>query len=64
MTKTLLDKNPSLSRQDLDPQIHAIGDDTHPEIEALLTERRATGQSRAEGMVGEKQAGGPVLLTR
>jgi len=38
--QALLDKNPSLSRQDLGPQIHAISDDTHHQIEALLTEHQ------------------------
>jgi periplasmic protein CpxP/Spy len=38
--QTLLDKNPKLSRQDLGPQIHAISDETHHEIEALLTEHQ------------------------
>jgi len=36
--QALLDKKPGLSRQDLGPQIHAISDDTHHQIEALLTE--------------------------
>jgi hypothetical protein len=34
------DKNPRLSRQDLGPQIHAISDETHHQIEALLTEHQ------------------------
>jgi len=38
--QALFDKNPKLSRQDLGPQIHAISDDTHHEIEALLTEHQ------------------------
>jgi Spy/CpxP family protein refolding chaperone len=38
--QALLDKNPKLSRQDLGPQIHAISDDTHHEIEALLTDHQ------------------------
>ena len=38
--QALLDKNPSLSRQDLAPRIHAISDDTHHEIHALLTEHQ------------------------
>ena len=38
--QALLDKNPNLSRQDLGPQIHAISDETHHQIEALLTERQ------------------------
>jgi hypothetical protein len=35
--QALLDKNPTASRQDLGPQIHAISDETHHEIHALLT---------------------------
>jgi hypothetical protein len=34
--QALLDKNPSASRQALGPQIHAISDETHHEIHALL----------------------------
>jgi hypothetical protein len=33
----LLDKNPIASRQELGPQIHAISDETHYQIHALLT---------------------------
>ena len=36
----LFDKNPGLSRGDLGPQIHAISDETHHQIEALLTEHQ------------------------
>ncbi len=35
--QALFDKNPKLSRQDLGPGIHAISDETHHQIEALLT---------------------------
>ncbi|MGC2130876.1 MAG: hypothetical protein WA629_12370 [Candidatus Aquilonibacter sp.] len=35
--QALFDKNPTLSRQQLAPQIHAISDETHREIHALLT---------------------------
>jgi Spy/CpxP family protein refolding chaperone len=38
--QALLDKHPNLSRQELGPQIHAISDQTHHEIEALLTEHQ------------------------
>jgi Spy/CpxP family protein refolding chaperone len=38
--QALFDKNPGVSRQDLGPQIHAISDDTHHQIEALLTEHQ------------------------
>jgi hypothetical protein len=35
-----LDKNPTKSRQELGPQIHAISDDTHRKIHALLTDHQ------------------------
>jgi predicted HTH transcriptional regulator len=38
--QALLDKNPNASRQELAPQIHAISDETHREIHALLTEHQ------------------------
>jgi protein CpxP len=38
--QALLDKNPTRSRQDLAPQIHAISDETHHQIGALLTEHQ------------------------
>ena len=38
--QALLDKNPSASRQELGPQIHAVSDETHREIHALLTDHQ------------------------
>lgn len=38
--QALFDKNPKLSRKDLGPQIHAISDETHHEIETLLTDHQ------------------------
>ena len=38
--QSLLDKNPAASRQELAPQIHAISDETHHKIHALLTNRQ------------------------
>ncbi|MCU1225122.1 MAG: hypothetical protein JWQ42_3215 [Edaphobacter sp.] len=38
--QALLDKNPTASRQELGPQIHAISDDTHSKIHALLTDHQ------------------------
>jgi periplasmic protein CpxP/Spy len=38
--KALLDRNPTASRQELGPQIHAISDETHREIHALLTDHQ------------------------
>jgi hypothetical protein len=38
--QALLDKNPNASRQELGPQIHAISDQTHREIHALLSDHQ------------------------
>jgi Spy/CpxP family protein refolding chaperone len=38
--QALLDKNPTASRQELGPQIHAISDETHFKIHALLTDHQ------------------------
>jgi Spy/CpxP family protein refolding chaperone len=38
--QALFDNNPRLSRKDLGPQIHAISNETHHQIEALLTEHQ------------------------
>ncbi len=38
--QALLDKNPTASRQELAPQIHAISDETHRKIHALLTDHQ------------------------
>jgi protein CpxP len=38
--QALLDKNPTVSRQALGPQIHAISDETHRKIHALLTDHQ------------------------
>jgi periplasmic protein CpxP/Spy len=38
--QALFDKNPSTPRGALRPQIHAISDETHHEIEALLTDHQ------------------------
>jgi predicted HTH transcriptional regulator len=38
--QTLLDENPTASRQDLGPQIHAISDETHHQIHALLSDHK------------------------
>jgi len=38
--QALLDKNPATSRQQLGPQIHAISDETHHQIHALLTDHQ------------------------
>jgi periplasmic protein CpxP/Spy len=38
--QALLDKNPTASREELGPQIHAISDETHREVHALLTDHQ------------------------
>jgi periplasmic protein CpxP/Spy len=38
--QALLDKNPTASRQQLGPQVHAISDETHHKIHALLTDHQ------------------------
>ena len=38
--QALLDKNPTASRQQLGPEIHAISDETHNKIHALLTDHQ------------------------
>ena len=38
--QALFDNNPGVSRKDLGAQIHAISDQTHREIEAVLTEHQ------------------------
>ena len=38
--QALFDHNPKASRQELAPQIHAISDETHREIHALLTKHQ------------------------
>jgi hypothetical protein len=38
--QALLDKNPTASRQELAPQIHAISNETHHEIHALLNDHQ------------------------
>jgi len=38
--QALFDKSPNASRQELSPQIHAISDETHHEIHALLSDHQ------------------------
>jgi periplasmic protein CpxP/Spy len=38
--QALLDKNPTASRRELGPQIHAISDETHNKIHSLLTDHQ------------------------
>ncbi|HEY6768624.1 MAG TPA: hypothetical protein VI386_28015 [Candidatus Sulfotelmatobacter sp.] len=57
--QALLDKNPTASRQELAPQIHAISDDTHHKIHALLTDHqkeleKAMQQREHDGQEGRR----------
>jgi Spy/CpxP family protein refolding chaperone len=52
--QTLLDKNPTASRQELAPQIHAISDETHHQIHALLTDHQ---QELERAMVQREHTG-------
>jgi hypothetical protein len=45
--QALFDKNPTASRQELGPQIHAISDETHRKIHALLTDHQKIGKGDA-----------------
>src|ERR1700730_6185796 len=38
--QALMDRNPNASRQELGPQIHAISEETHREIHALLSDHQ------------------------
>jgi hypothetical protein len=52
--QALLDKNPTATRQELFPQIHAISDETHRQIHALLTDR----QKKLESAMMHRGRGG------
>jgi hypothetical protein len=53
--QVLLDKNPAASRQELGPQIHAISDQTHGKIHALLTDHQ---KELEKAMVQREHNGG------
>ena len=62
--QALLDKNPNLSRKDLGPQIHAISDETHHQIEALLTEhQKQLAKSMQERMRNREESSRPAPST-
>jgi Spy/CpxP family protein refolding chaperone len=54
--QALLDKNPTSSRQEIAPQIHAISADTHRQIHALLTDHQ---KELEKAMVQHEHHGGP-----
>jgi len=55
--QTVLDKNPTASRRDLAPQIHAISDETHRKIHALLTDH----QKELEGAMQKREHEGTEI---
>jgi Spy/CpxP family protein refolding chaperone len=60
--QALLDKNPTASRQELGPQIHAISDETHRKIHALLTDHQKElekAMQQREHNGGENRRSGP-----
>jgi Spy/CpxP family protein refolding chaperone len=62
--QALFDNNPKLSRQDLGPQIHAISDETHHQIEALLTEhQKQLAKAMQERMLNGEESRRPALST-
>ena len=62
--QALFDKNPRLSRKDLGPQIHAISDETHHQIEALLTEhQKQLAKSMQERMRNGEESRRPAPST-
>lgn len=64
--QALLDKNPNASRQELGPQIHAISDETHHTIHALLTDHQKeleTAMQQREHNGGENKRSAPPAAT-
>jgi Spy/CpxP family protein refolding chaperone len=62
--QALLDKNPTRSRQDLGPQIHAISDETHHQIEEVLTEhQKQLAKAMQERMRDGKESRRPAPST-
>jgi Spy/CpxP family protein refolding chaperone len=62
--QALFDNNPKLSRRDLGPQIHAISDETHHQIEALLTEhQKQLAKAMQERMRNGEESRRPVPPT-
>ena len=62
--QALFDNNPRLSREDLGPQIHAISDETHQEIHALLTEhQKQLEKAMVKRMNNGEESGRPAPST-
>jgi hypothetical protein len=62
--QAVLDKNPTASRQELAPQIHAISDETHHKIHAQLTDHQKelekAMQQRGHGEENTRPASSPA----
>jgi len=58
--QALLDKNPTATREDFAPQIHAISDETHRQIHTLLTDHQ---KELEKAMVQRRHSGGEHLRT-
>jgi len=64
--QVLLDKNPTASRQELGPQIHAVSDETHREIHALLSDHQKElekAMQQREHNGGENRRSAPPAAT-
>src|ERR1700689_2618666 len=64
--QALLDKNPTASRQELGPQIHAISDETHGKIHALLTDHQKElekAMQQREHNGGENRRSSPAVAS-
>src|ERR1700756_1853561 len=55
--QAVLDKNPTAARRDLAPEIHAISDETHRKIHALLTDH----QKELEGAMQKREHEGTEI---
>jgi cytochrome c556 len=65
--QTLFDNNPTASRQELGPQIHAVSDETHHKIHALLNDHQKelekTMQERERDGQENRRSSPPALVT-
>jgi hypothetical protein len=65
--QALLDKYPNATRQELFPQIHAISDETHRQVHALLTDRQkkleSSMQHRGRSGAGNRRFAPPAAAS-
>lgn len=62
--QALFENNPKLSREALGPQIHAISDQTHHQIGAMLSEhQKQLEKAMQERMHNEEESRGPAPTT-